>query len=435
MKSFHRRDFLKLLGVAGLSAFTPFPRSLARAQSVDPYDGPLFITIAAGGGWDPTSFCDPKVNIPGEPEISQWARTGVVQTIASSPITYAPFANNAAFFTRFHGDTLVLNGVDTETNSHDTGVRNNWSGRVPPGYPSFSALAAAALGADLPLPYLTNAGYRETGGLSTYTELSSARDLQDLVDPNRVPNHDDRFYHDADELVLIEQHQADRLALLAERGGLLPRSLRAIDNLALARASRDQLRALILSLPDDLVDSTDVNGFNNPLLQQAQLALICCSAGLTVACDLEIGGFDTHQNHDNSSRSRVQQLENGITYLWDTAEELGLASRLVVLVASDFGRTPSYNDGNGKDHWPISSALIMAQGAAWTDRVIGLTDEGHNAISIDPDTFQASNAADAIRILPAHVHQTMRRLAGIENHVYSRRYPLDAGSVDLLTVA
>jgi len=200
MKSFHRRDFLKLLGVAGLSAFTPFPRSLARAQSVDPYDGPLFITIAAGGGWDPTSFCDPKVNIPGEPEISQWARTGVVQTIASSPITYAPFANNATFFTRFHGDMLVLNGVDTETNSHDTGVRNNWSGRVPPGYPSFSALAAAALGADLPLPYLTNAGYRETGGLSTYTELSSARDLQDLVDPNRVPDRDDRFYHDADEL-------------------------------------------------------------------------------------------------------------------------------------------------------------------------------------------------------------------------------------------
>jgi hypothetical protein len=432
MKSFDRRDFLKLLGVAGLTAFTPFSRGIARAQSADPYDGLLFVTIAASGGWDPTCFCDPKENQPGQPEITQWSRTADTQTIPSSPITYAPFANNATFFPRFRNDLLVINGIDTETNSHDTGVRNNWSGRIPPGYPSFSALAASVLGANLPLPYLTNAGYRETAGLSTYTELSSARDLQDLVDPNRVPNRDDRFYHDPDELALIERHQADRLALLSERGGMLPRSLRALDNLALARASRDQLRALILSLPSDLVDSTDENGFNNPLRQQAQLALICCSAGLTVACDLEIGGFDTHQNHDNSHRPQLQQLENGITYLWDTAEELGLANRLVVLVASDFGRTPSYNDGNGKDHWPISSALIMKKGAAWGNQVVGLTDEGHNAIRIDPDTFQASNASDAIHILPAHVHQAMRRIAGIENHTYSRRYPLDAGSVDLL---
>jgi uncharacterized protein (DUF1501 family) len=225
------------------------------------------------------------------------------------------------------------------------------------------------------------------------------------------------------------------LAQLAERGGMLPRSLRALDNLALARASRDQLRALILSLPTELVDSTDSNGFNNPLLQQAQLALVCCSAGLTVACDLEIGGFDTHQNHDNSSRPQLQQLENGVAYLWDTAEQLGLADRLVVLVASDFGRTPNYNDGNGKDHWPISSAIIMKQGATWTDRVVGATDEGHNGLNVDPQTFEASNAGDAVRILPAHVHAAMRSLAGVQNHTYSRRYPLDTGSVDLLSVA
>ncbi len=428
MKSFHRRDFLKLLGVAGLTACAP--RGIARAQSADPYSGPIFITIAASGGWDPTCFCDPKENVPGEPEITQWSRTGETQTVPSSPITYAEFANNATFFPRFKNHLLVVNGIDTETNSHDTGVRVNWSGRIPPGYPSFSALAASVLGANLPLPYLTNAGYRETAGLSTYTELSSARDLQDLVDPNRVPNTEDRSYHEADELALIERHQADRLAQLSERGGMLPRSLRALDNLALARASRDQLRALILSLPSDLGSSTDENGFNNPLRQQAQLALICCSAGLTVACDHAIGGFDTHQNHDNSHRPQIQQLENGVGYLWDTAEELGVANRLVVLVASDFGRTPGYNDGNGKDHWPISSALIMKKNAPWANRVVGVTDEGHNAISINPSTFQPSSGG--IHVLPAHVHQAMRRLAGIENHVYSRRYPLDAGSVDLL---
>ena len=211
---------------------------------------------------------------------------------------------------------LVINGIDTQTNSHDVGVRNNWSGRVPPGYPSFSALAASVFGESLPLPYLTNAGYRETAGLATYTELTSARDLQDLVDPNRVAGSD-RYYHDADEVALIERYQRERTDEPGNDAHMLPRRRQALDNLALARASRDQLQALVLSLPTELVNPVDKDGFSNPLLQQAQLALVCCNAGLTVACDLEIGGFDTHQNHDVAHRSALMQLENGIAYLWD----------------------------------------------------------------------------------------------------------------------
>jgi hypothetical protein len=430
MKSMDRRDFLKLMGIAGLTTLVPWPRAKARAQTLDPYGGSVFITFAASGGWDPTSFCDPKMNVPGAPEINRWSRTATTQTIDGSSITYAPFANNAEFFARFHPDMLVINGIDTETNSHDVGVRNNWSGRVPPGYPSFSALAASVFGDGLPLPYLTNAGYRETAGLATYTELTSARDLQDLVDPNRVPGRD-RFYHDADELAVIERYQRERTEGQMDDPRLLPRQRHALTNLALARASRDQLQSLVLSLPAELVDPVDKDGFRNPLLQQAQLALVCCNAGLTVACDLEVGGFDTHQNHDAAHRGPLMQLENGITYLWDTAEALGLADRLVVVVASDFGRTPSYNGDNGKDHWPISSAILMKRGAPWANRAVGATDECHHALSIDPQSLAASSDAAAVRLRPADVHVALRRLAGIETHANALRYPLGANSVDL----
>ena len=430
MNSMDRRDFLKLMGVVGLTTLVPWPRAKARAQSLDPYDGPVFVTFAASGGWDPTSFCDPKMNVPGEPEINRWSRTATTQTIDGSSIIYAPFANNAEFFSRFHSDMLVINGIDTETNSHDVGVRNNWSGRVPPGYPSFSALAASVFGQSLPLPYLTNAGYRETAGLATYTELTSARDLQDLVDPNRVPGRD-RYYHDADEVALIERYQRERTEDQMADTRSLPRQRHALANLALARASRDQLQSLVLSLPTELVDPVDKDGFRNPLLQQAQLALVCCNAGLTVACDLEIGGFDTHQNHDAAHRAALMQLENGLAYLWDTAETLGLADRLVVVVASDFGRTPSYNGDSGKDHWPVSSALIMKRGAPWANRVVGATDDGHNALSVDAQTLAASSGAGAIRLRPAHVHAALRRLAGIDDHPNARRYPLEADSIDV----
>jgi hypothetical protein len=431
MKALDRRKFLKLMGAAGLAAAVPWPLRLARAQlTEDPYTGPLFVTIAAAGGWDPTSFCDPKENVPGEREINHWSRTLQAGTIARSPLTYAPFANNQAFFSRFYRSMLVINGVDCQTNSHDTGVRFNWSGREDPGYPAFAAIAAAAYGDGLPLPYLTNSSFRETAGLATYTEVNSTRALQDLVDVNRVSGSD-RVYHEEDERALVEAYQEARVVRQASRSGSLPREQAALTNLAFARASRDQLRALLVDLPDQLVNPVDRDGNNNPLLQQAQLALICFNAGLTVACDLEIGGFDTHGNHDTEHRSSLQRLTNGIEYLWDTAEAMGLAGRLHVLVSSDFGRTPWYNDGNGKDHWPIGSAILMKKNATWANRVIGLTDEGHNAIPIDPLTLAARPGAGGVVLGPGHVHDVFRRVAGLDRHAVALRYPLNVTPVNL----
>jgi uncharacterized protein (DUF1501 family) len=200
----------------------------------------------------------------------------------------------------------------------------------------------------------------------------------------------------------------------------------------LARASREQLQALALSLPDQLVGNTDKDGLGNDLLQQAQLALTCCKAGITVAADLEIGGFDTHGDHDNEQREAMMRLTNGILYLFDTAEALGLTDRLTVFVASDFGRTPYYNEGNGKDHWPIGSAIFIKQGAAWGNRVVGSTDGGHNAIPIDPQTLAPALGGTGVVVRPAHVHETFRKIATIENNPASRRFGFDVPELDLL---
>jgi hypothetical protein len=419
------------MGMAGLTAAVPWPIRSAAAQSVEPYTGPIFISIAASGGWDPTSFCDPKENVPGEREITQWSRNDVTRTISGSPITYAPFANNVEFFDRFYSDMLVLNGVDAQTNSHDVGVRHTWSGQIPQGYPSFSAIASAVYGAGMPLPYLTNGGYRETAGLSTYAEVSNVRDIQDLINVNNVPRRDD-LYHDEDEVVVLERYMAERLAAGRGHVDLLPRQRRAMANLALARGSRGELQALTVGLPAQLVSPIDKDGLRNDLLQQAQMALICAEAGLTVACDLEIGGFDTHQNHDANQGTALRRLTNGITYLWDTAEQLGLADRLVVLVGSDFGRTPRYNDGNGKDHWPINSAIIMKRGMAWANRVVGASDEGHRALPINPGTLAVDSGPNGVVIGPAHVQQALREATGVNTHEVARRFPLNVPTVAIL---
>ena len=203
-------------------------------------------------------------------------------------------------------------------------------------------------------------------------------------------------------------------------------------NLAYARANRDQLQALAVGLPDQLVNPIDQDGLRNDLLQQAQMAMICSAAGLTVACDLEIGGFDTHSNHDNNHRTALQRLTNGVTYLWDTAEAMGLADRLVVLVGSDFGRTPRYNDGNGKDHWPINSALVMKKNAAWTNRVVGASDEGHSALAINPTTLAVDNGPSGVVLTPAHVQEVLREAGGVAADPAVSDFPLNAPFVGLL---
>ena len=58
--SIERRDFLKLCSLSSMALVAPWAVPLARAGEGDGYDGPLWINVHAGGGWDPTSLCDPK---------------------------------------------------------------------------------------------------------------------------------------------------------------------------------------------------------------------------------------------------------------------------------------------------------------------------------------------------------------------------------------
>ena len=179
-----RRTILKgLFATAGVAA-TGFRLPLAHAAD---YNGKLFVFVQADGGWDPTSFCDPKANTPDEPVINHWAESGDEIREAGN-IPYAPFANNAAFFEKYYDRMLVINGVDAQTNSHTVGIVHNWSGRNSEGYPAMSALLAARYGPELPVAYLSFGGYSDTGGVTRYTRLNNA----DLLAQHRAAGREQR---------------------------------------------------------------------------------------------------------------------------------------------------------------------------------------------------------------------------------------------------
>ena len=419
-----RREMLKCLLATAGSAAAGFRLPLANAQD---YVGKLFVFVQADGGWDPTSFCDPKANTPDEPVINHWAERDEIREAGNIP--YAPFANNEAFFEKYHARMLVINGVDAQTNSHTVGVVHNWSGRNSEGYPAMTALLAAAYGNDLPVAYLSFGGYSRTGGVARYTRLNNADLLRSIATPDVVSDDPSRRYIGEADWASLRSRLSLATQRLAEAPGLLPDEAR---NRTLYRSAFEASAGLkayadVIPPSDQLEQAVEFtassnNSFRSDLRRQAQLAVLAFKSGVAVSADLWLGGFDTHANHDEEQGWLLGNLTDTVDYLWDYAEAHGVADRLVVVMGSDFGRTNFYNSQNGKDHWPIGSYIVMEKNQPWTNRVVGETDGLHFAQKINPATLERDDANGTI-IYPKHVHKALRRYLGIENTPGALRFP------------
>lgn len=416
-----RRGFLKTLGATSL--FATLPASFKLHSAPNDYAGKLLITVQAEGGWDVTSFCDPKMNVAGERVINNWARTGETQNIGN--LHYAPVAQNAAFFQKYYQDMLIINGIDSQTNSHSAGVTHNWSGRLSEGFPSLTALFASIHAPNLPIAYVNNGGYTNTGNLIRYTRLEDTNRLINVIYPNRmIWDQEQRWVHDSD-WDRIQAARTARLQAMTEQSDITTRQKRNRSNYLSALENSGSLTDFASALNDagDIQEPVQNGNYWSSFRRQAQLALIAMSSGVTASADLMHGGFDTHQNHDADQPWLLSELTGGLDYLWTYAEQLGIADRLVVVIGSDFGRTPHYNSDAGKDHWPITSTIIMEKNVNWGNRVVGATDEGHNALAINPQTMQADSQGSYI--YPKDVMQALRTYLGIAEHQHASSFVLN----------
>lgn len=406
-----RRDFLKLTSAVGLATAMPTLPTLARAE---PYDGLFFINVFAGGGWDVTSFCDPKP----DSDMNKWARNGGVVQKAGN-ISYAPYADNATFFNKHYRRTLVINGIDHQTNSHTAGARHMSIGRLQTGYPTIAELIAATYGQSLMWPLITEAGgYDYLENLVSATKIPNDDVLADITNVN-MGNKREILRPNAFEQV--KAARLSRLSALASSETMNPRQANSLDMLYVARANSGAMDVF-----GDLYNSqlsSLGNGYRGRE-RKAHIALLAAAAGISVSATFGYGGFDTHSSHDAQHPLVMKDLTGLIDSIWTKAEELGISNRLVVFVNSDFGRTPWYNSRAGKDHWAIGSALIMKDNESWTNRVVGQTgaDSELQAAKINPVTLQPDN--NGVTITPLHVHNAIRQLMGVNTHSLAARYPL-----------
>jgi uncharacterized protein (DUF1501 family) len=399
-----RRTFLGWAAGAGLVLTAP-PLALRARAGSEAFEGPFWMFIHCSGGWDPTLLCDPKGR-DGEDDpapVNHFDRDEIETT---GPFTHAPVDGHRAFFQRFQDELLVINGVDTQTNSHEVGTRHTWSGSMDMDTPSLAGLVAGLAAQRPSLAFLSNGGYDLTGGLVAPTRLGDTDTLLSLAYPDRLDAN-------SPTSALFPQSSLDRLALARAarldrqiEAASLPRYRKAWSLLRDARLGDNELAALAETLPDDLDDGSD-------LRRQAQVAMACFAAGVTMSATLEIGGFDTHGDHDDSHTPQLQELLDAISFAMDEAERHGIREKVILVVGSDFGRTPWYNEGDGKDHWPITSMLLMGPGIRG-GRVVGATDNNQVPLLLDPVTLRTAEMG--VRVTPADIHADLRALAGIHAH-------------------
>jgi uncharacterized protein (DUF1501 family) len=86
---------------------------------------------------------------------------------------------------------------------------------------------------------------------------------------------------------------------------------------------------------------------------------------------LSYGGWDHHANITASMRRLMPAFDQAYAALIADLDERGLLDETIVLVSSEFGRTPKINDTAGRDHWSKVFSVALAGGGFKRGAVIG----------------------------------------------------------------
>jgi Protein of unknown function (DUF1501) len=127
---------------------------------------------------------------------------------------------------------------------------------------------------------------------------------------------------------------------------------------------------------------------------------------------IENGHWDTHRENTKSLRDLlVPALDRALSALVADLDERGMLDSTLVVLTTEFGRTPRINTMAGRDHWPNAFSMVMAGGGTRGGVAIGATDKIGAAVKDRP-------------ITPPDMAATILHALGID-HETTLRTPLD----------
>lgn len=115
--------------------------------------------------------------------------------------------------------------------------------------------------------------------------------------------------------------------------------------------------------------------------------------------------FGSWDNHDNIERAMIPQLaefDKALSALFVDLKQRGLLEETLVIVTSEFGRTPKINNTLGRDHWPKNFSTVIGGAGIKNNTVFGKTNEIASEVEENP-------------VAPEDLFATIFKLVGINN--------------------
>jgi uncharacterized protein (DUF1501 family) len=99
---------------------------------------------------------------------------------------------------------------------------------------------------------------------------------------------------------------------------------------------------------------------------------------------LTYGGWDMHRNITARMRRQMPDFDTAYSTLINDLDQRGLLDRTLVMVSSEFGRTPKINNNAGRDHWPKVFSVALAGGGVKGGMIYGASDATATEPDFDP---------------------------------------------------
>lgn len=118
--------------------------------------------------------------------------------------------------------------------------------------------------------------------------------------------------------------------------------------------------------------------------------------------EVEYGGFDWHSDNFNQMEEKIPVLDKALSALLKDLELMGLLDSTLVVVGTEFGRTPEVKTNAGRNHYPNAFSSLMAGGGIVGGQAFGSTDDHGSRVTTDKTTAQDFNATIAYAMGLAH---------------------------------
>lgn len=373
----NRRELLAYAGAAGALSLLPARR---RAHAETPANKRRLLMVLAQGGWDTTYALDPKaqstrVDVP----------AGAVRRFGELDVfTDASRPNVTTFFTKYAGVTAVVRGISVASVAHQECVKRMATGTRSEENPDMGAIVAHDNGNDRPLPYLILGDTAFAGSYAVSAgRVGATNQIVTLLDPAQAYVSNGRTpmaTSAAEDAILAKYANATADRLRATRGAT-GYNRRRVDDFASSIARGEKLRTVRAGF--------GARGRTLSLVSQVDLALDALEQDISHAVMMNTRlGWDTHDANTDQAGFHETTFA-GLTRLLD---ELSVRPGLtagtkmiddtVVVCFSEFSRTPKLNARMGKDHWPVTSAMVMGAGVRG-GRAYGATTDSVEAATID----------------------------------------------------